>query len=206
MWFTQDAIDSPDSIETFWWNNMPGPGHESVETGHLGHIFRVSYLWFFVLRSVVLGDWLGDYRNVIFSNSIVIVWCNNLPGEESKLVAMIHLDNMCWVLKNWWVRLPRLGFGCWLGYFRKSTISNIILWEGNLILMQHMVKNYDKLVKFRVKMFHFLISTILVGTNWSCHEEELVIQNWHLKDLKFCVWCCDNGIVLTIVAEEKKFV
>ena len=49
-----------------------------------------------------------------------------------------------------------LGFGCWLGNFWRYIIFNIIIWGGNLILMQHMVKNCDELVKYWVKVCTFI--------------------------------------------------
>ena len=108
-------------------------------------------------------------------------------GSRHELLAMGHLDHMCWVSKIWWFRFGSLGFGCWLGDFWKSVIFNIIVWGGNLILMQHMVRILHELVKLRVKFLHFLISIILVGINQSLNEDEPVIQTWHLENLRFCV-------------------
>ena len=88
-----------------------------------GNWLPVSYVpgsmsFCFGLGSVIFGGWLGDFRNVIFSNAINIVWCNNIlgtlhellgmshlsiiwcnntPGELHELLAMIHLDYMFWV-------------------------------------------------------------------------------------------------------------
>ena len=93
----------------------------------------------------------------------------------------------------------RAFFRCWLGGFPNTVIFDIIFLVGNFILMQHMFDNCDELVKFWVKLIHFVISIFLVGINWSSCEEEPVIQTWYIDISIFCVCCCDKGLVLTIV-------
>ena len=155
--------------------------------GHLDHIFWVSYLLCFGIGGVVFGGWQGDFQDVVFSNAIKIVWCKNMPGARHELVSMVHLDHMCLVHETWWVGLGRLNFGCWLDDWRKYVIFNIIVWGLNFILIKYMIKNFDNLVKFRVKFIHFIISIIRVSTNRSPHVEEPFIRNWHPEKLKFCV-------------------
>ena len=78
-------------------------------------------------------------KNVIFSNAIETCCHNNLTGLGHELVEIVQVDKLCWVLKTWWVRLGRIGFGYWLGDLPNSTIFNIIFQGGNSILMEYMV-------------------------------------------------------------------
>ena len=130
-------------------NNLIGSGHELVASGYLDHMCRFSKSWCFGPVNVVFWGLLGYYWNFIFRNAIY-TWCrNNVPELEHDLVESGHFDQLCWVLKTWWVRLWRLGFGCWFGDFQKSIIFNIIFQGGNLILMEYMVNIFNELVKYR---------------------------------------------------------
>ena len=122
----RDEIDFLASIKTVWCNNLPGAGHELVNTGYLRHMCWVSKSWWFGLGSVVFRGWLGNFRIIIFSNPIETVWCENLPGAVHELVSIGHLDHLCWFLKYWWDRLGRVGLGLWLVDFRNYTFINII--------------------------------------------------------------------------------
>ena len=128
-------------------NNLPGLGHELVSNGYLDHLCRVLKSWCFGLGNIGFGGWLGNYQNFIFRNAIKIIWCDNMPGVGHELVEMGHLDYLCWVSKNWWVRLGRLGFGCWLGDLRKSIIFNIIVWGGNSNMTEYTFDIFNELVK-----------------------------------------------------------
>ena len=129
-------------------NNLPGSGHDLVATGYLDHLCQVSKAWHFGLGNVVFGGWLGDCLNVIFGNAIKTWCCNNMPGSSHELVEIGHRDQLCWVLKTWWVILGRLGFGCWPGDFQNSVIFNVIVRGINLILMEYMVIIFNYLVTY----------------------------------------------------------
>ena len=192
MWFVKYVIDFLDRIETFWYKNTAEAGNSLVENGHLDHLCWDSKMLCFGLGSVVLRGWLVYFLNVIFSNAINIVWCGTIPEVLHESVEIDHLGHICWVSKTWLFIVGRLGFRCWLGKLRKSIIFIIIIQGVNLILVQNMLYKRDELVKFIVKFIHFLMNIFLFGINNISHEEEPP--------------CCNNWIVLTIVAEETKYV
>ena len=105
-------------------------------------------------------------------------------------IIEMSLQSFLWLgaVQTWWDILGRLGFGCWLGDIWKSIIFNIIIRGGNLILMQHMLDKCYELFKFRDKFINFLISIFVFGINISLHEEEMVIQTWHIENYN-CFVC-----------------
>ena len=120
-------------------------------------------------------------RGVIWKREIIYIHCLRFNLKLGNLMLGGHrirlsLKSLLWhdVIQTWWVRLVRLGLGCWIGDFQKSIIFNIIIWEVNFILMQHTFKKCNNLVKLWVKFIHFspvyfLLSPIedCINMNWS---------------------------------------
>ena len=73
------------------------------------------------------------------SVSIETFWCKNLPGAGHELLENVHLYHLCLVLKYLCFGLGSVGFGCWIGYFRKLIFSNTIkiVWCVNLTGVGH---------------------------------------------------------------------
>ena len=95
---------------------MPGLGHESVATGYLDHMCRVSKSLCFGLGNVFFGGWLG----------------NNLPGLGHELVSTSHLDRQCRFLKAWSFGLRNVVFVGWLGDHQNFIFINTIdTWYCN---------------------------------------------------------------------------
>ena len=95
------------TIKTFWCNNMPGSGQESVENSYLFHLCRilkawrfglgnvqllatsyldhmgwVSNLWCLGLVNAVFEGWLGDYQKFILSNTVETSCCKFFQGRR----------------------------------------------------------------------------------------------------------------------------
>ena len=110
MWFAKDAIDCPATTYTYFCENLPGAGHELVETGHLYYLYLVSKTWwvgldhlYWFLKTwwvglgrIGLGCWLCDFRKSIFFK--IIAADNKVPLDG--VVRSRHCLILHWKLLN----------------------------------------------------------------------------------------------------------
>ena len=51
------------------------------------------------IMGITIGNMLFAYDVIDCQARIKIFWCDNLTGAGHKLVASVHLNYLCWVLK-----------------------------------------------------------------------------------------------------------